>query len=69
MIRVTRKSGGAMIVNVDLVKFIEETPDTIITLRDGEKILVQESADTLVARAIAYVRATRLLPDEPVISL
>jgi flagellar protein FlbD len=64
MIRVTRKSGETVVVNVDLIKFVEETPDTIITLRDGEKILVQESADTIVGRAVDYIRLTRLLPED-----
>ncbi len=63
MIRVTRINGQPFVVNADLVKFIEETPDTIITLRDGEKVLVQEKADEIVSRAIEYVRSTRFPPD------
>jgi len=63
MIRATRMNGQEFVVNAELVKFIEETPDTIITLRDGEKILVQESADTIVERAIAYARAPRFPPE------
>ena len=64
MIRVTRKNGSPLVVNVDLVKFVEETPDTIITMRDGEKVLVQESADTIIARSVDFIRATRFLPDD-----
>ncbi len=63
MIKVTRMNGQAFVVNADLVKFVEETPDTIITLRDGEKILVQESADVVVERAVEYARATRFPPE------
>jgi flagellar protein FlbD len=64
MIRVTRKSGEPVVVNADLIKFIEETPDTILTLRDGEKMLVQESAEILVNRAVEYQRLIRFWPDE-----
>mgnify|MGYP006296050351 CR=1 FL=1 len=63
MIRVTRINGQEFVINADLVKFVEETPDTIVTLRDGDKILVKESADTVVARAIEYARATRFPPE------
>jgi flagellar protein FlbD len=62
MIRVTRLNGLPLVVNAGLVKFVEETPDTIITLRDGEKILVQESIDTVIERAVEYVRSTRFPP-------
>ena len=63
MIKVTRMNGQAFVVNADLVKFVEETPDTIITLRDGEKILVLEPADVVVERAVEYARATRFPPE------
>jgi len=63
MIKVTRMNGQAIVVNADLVKFVEETPDTIITLRDGEKILVLEPADVVVERAVEYARATRFPPE------
>ena len=60
MIRVTRFSGDAFVVNAELIKFIEETPDTIITLRDGEKFIVKEKAEELVRRIIAYGRMVRM---------
>jgi flagellar protein FlbD len=65
MIRLTRRNGNAFILNAELIKFVEEVPDTIVTLRDGEKVLVKESADTVVERALEYCRSTRFLP-EPV---
>ncbi len=64
MIRLTRRNGDAFIVNADLVRTVEETPDTIVTLQGGEKLLVLEDADTVVARVIAYQRAVRLPPGE-----
>ena len=59
MIRVTRLNDKAMIVNAELIKFIESTPDTLITLTTGEKILVRESVEDLVERAIEYGRRVR----------
>ncbi len=65
MIRLTRRNGNSFVLNAELIKFIEEVPDTIITLRDGEKVLVLEPADTVVERALQYARTSRFLP-EPV---
>lgn len=59
MIRATRLNGRAFVINADYIKFIEETPDTVVTLRDGEKILVKETADELVARAVEHLRTIR----------
>ena len=59
MIRVNRLNGEGFVVNADLIKYVEEVPDTIITLRDGEKLMVRETADEVVGRALAYARAAR----------
>ncbi len=64
MIKLTRRNGNSFVLNAELIKFIEEVPDTIITLRDGEKILVAEDADTVVDRALEYARHIRFLPEE-----
>ena len=42
MIVVTRLNHTPIVVNPDLIVFIEETPDTIITLANGEKLVVEE---------------------------
>ncbi len=65
MIKLTRRNGAAFVLNAELIKFVEEVPDTIITLRDGEKVLVKETADEVVDRALEYARSSRFLP-EPV---
>ena len=59
MITVTRLDKRVIVVNAELIKIIEATPDTIITLVSGDKILVRESVDEVVARAIDYVRQVR----------
>ncbi len=63
MIKLTRRNGHPFVLNADLIKFIEEVPDTIITLRDGEKVLVAESADRVVELSLDYCRRSRFLPD------
>ncbi|MBN2710950.1 MAG: flagellar FlbD family protein [Planctomycetes bacterium] len=62
MIRVTRINDQPFVVNVDFLKYIEETPDTIITLKGGEKIIVKESADEIISQAVEYIRSTRFPP-------
>jgi flagellar protein FlbD len=44
MIYLTRLNNQQLIVNADLIKFIENAPDTVITLLTGEKLVVRESA-------------------------
>jgi flagellar protein FlbD len=57
MIHVTRLDGSDMVVNVDQIAWIEGMPDTVISLMNGEKLLVREAPDQLVARAKAFKRA------------
>lgn len=56
MIQVTRLNGQKLYINADLIRTIEPTPDTIITLTDDRKLLVKESPEELVRRFIAYRR-------------
>jgi flagellar protein FlbD len=57
MIRLTRLNNQSLTVNSDLIKFVEQSPDTLITLVTGEKIVVRESADDVLARVIAFRRS------------
>jgi flagellar protein FlbD len=54
VIWVTRLDGIEIVVNSDLVESIEATPDTILTLIDGNRYLVQESAADVVERIRRY---------------
>ncbi|RKY27379.1 MAG: flagellar protein [Planctomycetota bacterium] len=63
MVKLTKLNGREFVLNSDLIKFIEETPDTIITLRDQEKVIVREDADEVIRRVIEFRRSERLLPD------
>jgi flagellar protein FlbD len=57
MIRLTRLNNQPLTVNSDLIKFVEQSPDTLITLVTGEKIVVRESAEEVLARLIEFRRA------------
>lgn len=56
MIRVTRLNGKTYFVNALLIESIEETPDTLITLTTGKKILVLEPASEIVQTIQLYVQ-------------
>ena len=43
MIDVTRMNGSVLTINNHLIESVEETPDTVITLTTGKKIIVKES--------------------------
>ncbi len=54
MIKVTRFNHTELIVNADMIEFIEHTPDTVITMITGRKVLVLESVEEIVQHVIAY---------------
>ena len=60
MIRLTRLNNRPLVVNSDLIKFIENAPDTVITLVSGEKIIVLETAQEVINRIIGYRRQLRV---------
>ena len=49
MIDLTRLNGHRLLINCDLIKFVEATPDTTITLITGDKIIVREPAEHVLA--------------------
>ena len=58
MITLTKFGGNAVVINAELIETCETTPDTIVTLINGKKILVQESVEEVVKRVIDYRRLT-----------
>ncbi len=62
MIKVTRLNGKEFVVNAELIQFLEETPDTVITLMSQEKIVVKESEDDVIQRVMQYARSIRTFP-------
>lgn len=60
MIAVTKLGGQAIVLNAELIKYLESTPDTMVTLITGERIIVKESLQEVVRRAIEYGRSVRV---------
>jgi len=56
MIQLTRLNQKPLTVNSDLIKFVENTPDTVITLVSGEKFVVLESAETITEKVVEFRR-------------
>ena len=59
MITLTRLNNKRFVLNAELIKMIEETPDTLVTLTSGDRIMVRESRQEVVDRAIDYARQIR----------
>ena len=60
MIRLTRLNGKEFFLNAELIKFVEQTPDTVVTLINGEKVIVSETADHVVDRVIEFGKRLRV---------
>jgi len=57
MIQLTRLNNHPLVVNSDLIKFVEQAPDTVITLVNGDKIVVRESAQDVLDRVVQFRRS------------
>jgi flagellar protein FlbD len=57
MIQLTRLNNSQLNLNSDLIKFIEQSPDTVVTLVNGEKILVREPPEEILRRVLRYRRS------------
>jgi flagellar protein FlbD len=57
MIKLTRMSREPLVLNSDLIEYLEATPDTVITMTTGEKLRVSETADEVIARVIEFRRS------------
>lgn len=62
MIKLTRLGGEALVLNADLIQYVEARPDTFVTLTTGERLVVIESMDEVVRRVVAYQQAKHLVP-------
>ena len=56
MIKVTRLNDSGLVINADLIEFVESTPDTMISLTTGKKIMVRESIDDIINRVAEFKR-------------
>lgn len=65
MIKLTRLDNEPFVLNADLIRYIEARPDTFITLITGERLVVRESMDEVMERAIRYQQTKYLFPKPP----
>jgi flagellar protein FlbD len=63
MIRLSRLNGKAFVINCEMIKYVESTPDTIVTLSGGEKLMVRESVDDVIRLTMDYRK--RLYQEAP----
>ena len=57
MIRITRFDGTQVVVNSDIIQTVEETPDTIVTLTTGDKMMIKETVDEVIQAVIEFKRS------------
>jgi flagellar protein FlbD len=56
MIRVTRLDGKETVVNEDQVLMVEDTPDTVLTFMNGQRLVVKEPVDEVIDRTVQFKR-------------
>ncbi len=54
MIKIIKMNGEEMVINAELIETIKATPDTVINLTTGKKILVLDDVDEIVDKVISY---------------
>ena len=57
MIQLTRLNNARLALNSDLIKYVEEAPDTVMTLLNGEKLVVRETTSQVIERVLEFRRA------------
>jgi len=62
VIKVNRLDQSEVVINADLIELVEATPDTVITLTTGKKMLVKDSVDEVIHKVIDYKRAIASQP-------
>ncbi len=68
MIKLTRLDGEAFVLNAELIRYVECRPDTFVTLTTGEKLVVCESMDEVIDRAVRYQQQKHFIPTPPIVS-
>ncbi len=59
MITLTRLNGQSFVINAEKIRYVEETPDTMVCTDHGEKLMVKENLQEVIRRAIDYARMIR----------
>jgi flagellar protein FlbD len=56
MIQLTKLNGHQIVLNSDMIEYIEETPDTVITLTNNDKVLVKDRMTEIISKVVRYRR-------------
>ena len=62
MILLTKLNKNEFVLNAELIRYVERCPDTLITLINGDTLIVLETLDEVVRRAVTYHQAKSLIP-------
>ncbi len=62
MIKLTRLGGEEFILNAELIQYVESRPDTFISLTNGDRVVVAESDEEVLRRALEYQQNKHLIP-------
>ena len=56
MVTLTRLNGSTIVVNAEMIEMIEATPDSIVTLTNGKKLVAKETVNEIVESIVQYKR-------------
>jgi flagellar protein FlbD len=59
MIQLTRLNGQLFVLNAEKIRYVESTPDTLVCCDTGDKLMVKESLQEVMRKAIDYARVIR----------
>ena len=59
LILLTRMNGQAFVVNAEKIRYVEATPDTVVCCDSGDRLMVRESLQEVIQKAIEYARVIR----------
>lgn len=62
MIKLTRLDGEPFVLNAELIRYVESRPDTFVSLTTGERVIVKESLDEVIDRAVRYQQQKHWMP-------
>lgn len=56
MIKLTRLNSKEFVLNIDLIEFVESTPDTVISMTTGKKVVVMDTVDEVIEKVVEFRR-------------
>jgi len=68
VIRLHRLDGKPFLLNAELIRTVEQLPDTFVTLVSGERLVVGESMDTVLDKVLDYQRSKLLFPRQAAVA-